>query len=1022
MKKNLISVIIPLYNTEQYIERCIKSIVENSYKDIEVLVVDDGSTDNSKSIVTGLCEIYENVKLVPHEKNMGLFQARITGFLASEGEYIAYVDADDYVTCDWFRMLHSTIVENDADIAIGQFVLDNDKYGKSVDNLDPLRQKIVLTGDEVMDAFMSQRGLYYSWQLVWNKLYKRELWENALSDLQEFSNATPHLVMCEDVAFSAAIWCRAKKVANFTNGAFYYYFKHEGQSTQITNDIKKNTKNIINVGCVFNFMYTQLKKANLFDLYESDFTEWKLDYAHMYYANYSEFGKTYYSKLLTKHFDLPIKTIEKERPFNVMYTINSPLRDDVFSWNLGLKNSICDSEVQAVSFDIFDTLVVRPFLRPTDLLKLLNPMFLKLFNVSSYYDFAKIRIDSEAHTRELQRMKLNSSEDVTLDEIYDQIHEDYKFDKALLEKLKQYECELEIKMCYRREAAFQLFELAKHLGKKIFITSDMYLPREVIEKILEKNGYNGYDKLFLSCEIGLTKHSKNLFKYALKETNLEPKSVIHIGDNWDSDVANPQSLGMKSFHLPKTTDILFNYHPTIYGGRIMPSVKETAAHHDLYGTESYFIGYSAMAGLIANKLFDNPYISYNPWSDFNADPGVIGYASLGPYLYAVTDWIRNTAIENNTPCVHFVARDGYLPMKAFEQFKKYFENTPESNYLYVSRKSMIFSDIYSENDIYSLTYKMNSTSSTPKNLLKLFREFLPDNIARKSDNEIYKIVGVSKNCEDIQFPSQLAFEKTVQKFYRISDHEKIKKSRDVLTAYFKSIIKEGDMMFDIGYSGRQEASLSQMLGFPFNSMYLHSNNDMLNYRKAIGNFKTNLFYEHKPRITGVIREHAFMKLAPSATGYIEHNGKLEPKFEEFNLDRASVIITDIMQSAALEFVNDFLSFFKDNLDTMYYRKDDFAFMFEYYLHYSKNDDKRIFGGLLFEDDLGTGMKLKALDFWQNECNTIRTPVNCWNNGGAPAPSTEQNQEPKKRRVVDFFLPKGTRRREFVKKILKKNRK
>ena len=115
--------------------------------------------------------------------------------------------------------------------------------------------------------------------------------------------------------------------------------------------------------------------------------------------------------------------------------------------------------------------------------------------------------------------------------------------------MKEKEIELETNLCYAREYGKQLYELALYMGKKVYITSDMYLPREVVEKILERNGYTGYTALYLSSDIGVTKHSTNLFRYMLKNEKLKAERVLHIGDNWTSDVTNPTKVGMKSFHL-----------------------------------------------------------------------------------------------------------------------------------------------------------------------------------------------------------------------------------------------------------------------------------------------------------------------------------------------------------------------------------------------------------------------------------------------------------------------------------------
>ena len=1016
MKEDLISVIIPLYNTEDYIERCITSILNNTYRNIEIIVVDDGSSDNSRQIVSDIAKKRKNVRLVSHPENRGLFESRLTGFSECTGQYVAFVDADDYVSSDWFRMLHETISEAEADIAIGQFLLDYSDGTKAYDNLDPLRQKTVLSGDKVIDTFMTTAGKHYSLQLVWNKLYKRELWEAAFSELEAFSKKTGHLIMCEDIAFSIALWARAERVVNFTYGAFYYYFKHEGQSTAVENNKGKNSKNIRNVGLVFDFMSQVLERLSLREKYNGDFEEWKLDYANLYYRQFSAFDRKYYIEIIKNSFNLPEKLITKERPFNTIYSISTSIDTDVLTWGNLLKDEIADTKTEAVSFDIFDTLILRPFVSPADLFKLLNNTFYKLFHVNTYYDFKEIRVKSEERARRINSTGLNGKEEVTLDEIYERIALDYGFEREKLEAIKKREMELERELCYVREYGKQLFKLAKYLGKRIFITSDMYLPRSAVEGILEKNGYDGYSALYLSSDAGITKHSGNLFRYLLKTEGLISSSVLHVGDNWESDVQSPLRLGMRAFHLPPPTDILYGRHGRIYGGEILTRSASFSGIHDLGGLDTSYVGYSAMLGLIANKLFDCPYVHYNTDSDFNCDPFVIGYSALGPYLYAVADWVLDNAKKEGVGTVHFVARDGHLPMLAFNVIKNYVKAAPEANYLYVSRKSMLLSDIYTPNDVYSLTYKLNSTAYTPKKLLSIFRPFLNDSTASVDDVEIFTLIGINNMLKDTPFKSHVDFEVCAKELFALCNGQKLDLYRDKLKNYFSGIIKEGDAIFDIGYSGRQELALSKLLGFTVNGMYIHSNNEILNCREKIGGFHTKTFYDKKPVITGVIREHVFMKLAPSTVGYEESGCTLKPIFEEMTLDRVSTILTEIMQTSALEFIEDYLSFFGKYKDSMYYRKDDFAYLFEYYLHHSKYEDKKVFGSLVFEDDLGTGKKFRAIDFWC-ECSSY-IDVNKYVQNKSVGTTAFIN-EGLARRVAGKLLPKGTKRRELIKKIYKR---
>ena len=99
-----LSVIVPVYNGEKYIEKCLRSIQEQSMKKLEIVVVNDGSTDRSAEIVAEIAKDDPRIKLCVHPENMGLFQARLTGVNASHGEYISFVDADDIVSCDYFSL------------------------------------------------------------------------------------------------------------------------------------------------------------------------------------------------------------------------------------------------------------------------------------------------------------------------------------------------------------------------------------------------------------------------------------------------------------------------------------------------------------------------------------------------------------------------------------------------------------------------------------------------------------------------------------------------------------------------------------------------------------------------------------------------------------------------------------------------------------------------------------------------------------------------------------------------------
>ncbi len=132
MYKPLISVIVPIYNVEKYVRKCIESIIHQSYEHIEVLLIDDGSSDNCPSICDEY-KRYKNVKVI-HKKNGGLVSARKVGIELSTGEYICYVDGDDWIVEDHLYNIAQAIIESAADIIIHEFTFAFTNHNEQADH------------------------------------------------------------------------------------------------------------------------------------------------------------------------------------------------------------------------------------------------------------------------------------------------------------------------------------------------------------------------------------------------------------------------------------------------------------------------------------------------------------------------------------------------------------------------------------------------------------------------------------------------------------------------------------------------------------------------------------------------------------------------------------------------------------------------------------------------------------------------------------------------------------------------
>lgn len=1001
-----ISVIVPVYNAGKYIKKCIKSLVRQTFHDFEIVAVDDGSTDQSASVLRALAKEYDNIRIVTHQKNCGLFRARITGVENSKGKYIAFVDADDAVSVDWLRLLYDKICGEGADIAIGQFAFEFENEKAGYNNLDPLRAPLTLEGEDVFAAFMRQQGLFFSWHVVWNKLYSRALWDAALPALRAFSERQGHLVLYEDLAFSAAMWARAKKVCNVTSGALYFYYKHAEAATAFAKSRGQFEKKIGDAKAAFGFLKEVLQGTGRAKLFERDYAEWVCNHACILYHAGGNLDRKYRERVVTSAFGIDAAEILDQRRkksvdfFGSIFTGSN--RDDLLRLD-GIKRRICSRKISVVSFDIFDTLLLRPFYTPSDLFCLLDDDFRAWNGNTSFVQFSQMRRECERYCREELRNRKDGAEEVTLDEIYACIAERYGLGAEVTSKLKERELSLEMRLCYARKSGKQLYDLARQQGKKVVLCSDIYLPQEFVAQLLKKNGYEGHI-LFLSSEARLTKHRGSLFHYVRKQLRAKPEEILHIGDNVFSDFEQAIRAGWNAMQLPRAVDVFEGSVAGLYGGELMRDIALNAQNHDMESAQRH-LGYRTALAFIANKLFDDPFLCFNRETNFNADPYLLGYAALGPYLYAVTDWIMESVAQKGCGTIHFVARDGYLPKLAYEIMSRGREDLPKTNYLYLSRRALVLADVANRMDLYALSEKMNPLVFSRKKLYALLLPVLKEEYAAGAE-AFRRAAHLTEPLFEKYFADRKEFEDGITEYLPCIDAGKLRRYREELAAYFGEQIEEGDLLFDIGYSGRCEAALTSLLGFPVNSLYVHGNEEVLLDRQRQSGFKTETFYRYKPAITGVVREHVFMKLSPSAIGYEKKGGALQPVFEQPHPESAAEQVTSLLQRAALDFVRQMTETFGADRGRLPYRGEDLAYIFEYYLHFSRPLDQQVLCCVQFEDSFGLGKRFELVDFWRQELEnhhlTRRT-------SRPPARS-------RIRRWADKFLPLGSRRREFFKKL------
>lgn len=212
MEYDLISVVVPIYKVEKYLKNCIDSILAQTYKNLEVILVNDGSPDRCGKI----CDEYANRDIrviVIHKENGGLSSARNAGLEISKGEYIIFIDSDDWIDKNYIESLHQDLKDNDADIAVPAFCF---LYEDGSSAVDPrIQNKTVFSAEESLECFLFNG---YLTPCVASKMWKKSLWEEI---------RCPEGKLFEDQYTTYKLLMKANKVI-YDPAVNYYYFKRNG--------------------------------------------------------------------------------------------------------------------------------------------------------------------------------------------------------------------------------------------------------------------------------------------------------------------------------------------------------------------------------------------------------------------------------------------------------------------------------------------------------------------------------------------------------------------------------------------------------------------------------------------------------------------------------------------------------------------------------------------------------------------------------------------------------------------------
>lgn len=524
------------------------------------------------------------------------------------------------------------------------------------------------------------------------------------------------------------------------------------------------------------------------------------------------------------------------------------------------------TKADIVSFDIFDTLVKRDVARPHDVLEIAAKIVSEK-EKKDIFDFKKFRVEAEQNCR----LSLTNREEIYLDDIYKYIIENFGFSKELATELKNAEIQTEIDLCIPNFDMREVYQKCIEYGKKILLVSDMYLPRTVIETILDKCSYHGYTALYVSSEIGKTKSIGDLYKYVKDKESISNQVWVHIGDSLKGDMISPRKQGIKAIKIPRYQANTLYIHPN-----------------------SNSFDYSQLWAFINNH------------SKYRTDHiERIGYEIYGPILYFFVQWIMEQTTEN-LPLLFF-ARDGYVLNKAYSAMSK----RKNAIYFLGSRRSLIVPSLFENNSIERISELLQSSASriTYSDVLKKIGLDIETVKSAKLDLESF-------NFEEILDRNTLTNNQEFIDFYnKIRPLICYNAEQEFISfkKYCKSIgIQAGQnlQVVDIGWRCTMQNCLQSL--FPdihIKGYYIgvRENAIIKNRNDALGYFLNGEDdFEKRCMLAAMTALIEIFFSAPHGTAIRYYgNGEVELKDEYNNIHENDRRFANRLQKGALDFVKDF---------------------------------------------------------------------------------------------------------------------
>ncbi|MDO8894419.1 rhamnan synthesis F family protein [Nitrosomonas sp.] len=597
---------------------------------------------------------------------------------------------------------------------------------------------------------------------------------------------------------------------------------------------------------------------------------------------------------------------------------------------------LADPDLRVVVFDIFDTLLIRP---------LLNPEIIKnIVAQRAGGEVGKLYLELRAIAESQARQK--AGRDIGLDAIFAEFSLLAGLPSAAVQQLRNLEETIELEIVSPRPETIALLQYAISLGKRVILASDMYLPKPVIEEMLQRHGINGWHAFYLSSDNGLRKDTGDFYRQLLIQEGVSPGEVMVIGDNEHSDIQIPGDMGIRR-HLHTMRPIeLARAIP-----RLGPIIERSSYCDDL--NEQLTLGIIVQGNF--NSLF---FPRFNPSDLVPATPWAIGFTVAGPLILSFVQWLAATAAADGIQRLYFLAREGQILKLVYDQWVSNTADAIASDYLVLSRRAITVPMISNLDDIFQIARVQSSPNQLSEFLqerygLKLLHEEYED-LIRQGLWQKNKLVAVENENIDHLKPVLQALETRIL--------ANAQTEHPGLLAYLDKLglgMTSKSAIVDIGYSATIQGYLNRLIGHTIHGYYLMTVERAQKISSQYGTITQGYFAHHiNPKVSAppmFIKSFFLEKLLSSDDAQIicyrqTDSGDIVPEFRQLaDEERRSSLTRTEIRRGIMDFVAQSITI-RDKLISNFEIPPDIpTALFEELIEHPSQSEKDILGALVLDD-------------------------------------------------------------------------